>query len=296
MKHKTILIYLVTYFISLPCFSQTKYVYYFDANLKTTDKSKSVSTGSGTIENSLLKLYVSDNLTKQPVLIAFFTDSSLAVKQGLFQSFFKSGLKESEGNYENNIENGCWKKWDSTGHLIDSTIYDHGKKMDITHFSYNKNGSLSQYGFEDIKNDTAHYISYNDSGKKISEVSFVGQKGIVTRYNDNTIQTDTVFTRKGISASYPGGDVAWTKYISDRLIRNYNKLIRDQQTGTCWVRFMIDTDGKIRNVQATTMQGSTLAKIAVDIISNGPKWKPAMLHGRLLKAYRIQPVGLLPTQ
>ena len=87
MKHKTILIYLVIYFISLPCFSQPKYIYYFDANLNTTDKSKSVSTGVGTIENSLVKLNVSDNFTKQPVLIAFLTDSSLAVMQGLFQSW-----------------------------------------------------------------------------------------------------------------------------------------------------------------------------------------------------------------
>ncbi len=296
MKHKIIFIYLVSYFLSFTCFSQTKYVYYFDANLNSVDKVKAVSTGSGIMENSLLKLHVVNNITNQPVLVASFTDSTLAIMQGLFQSFFKSGLKESEGNYENNIENGCWKKWDSTGHLIDSTIYDHGKKMDITGFSYNKNGILSRYHFVDIKNDKEHNISYNDSGKIISEVSFVGQKGIVTLYNDNTIQTDTVFTRKGISASYPGGDVAWNKYIINRLTRNYDELIRDQQTGTCWVRFMIDTDGKIRNVQATTMQGSTLAKIAVGIISNGPKWKPATIYGRPVKAYRIQPVGLSPPQ
>ncbi len=295
MKHKIIFIYLVSYFLSITCFSQAQHVYYLDANLNTTDKSTSVVSGIGTMENGLLKLKGENKLTNQQV-IAFFTDSTLAVRQGLFQLFYKSGLKASEGNYESNYQNGCWKKWDSTGHLIDSTIYDHGKKIDGTGIFYNKNGILSQYHFEDIKNDKMHHISYNDSGKIISEVSFVGQKGIVTHYNDNTIQIDSVFTRAEIEALFRGGQAGWQNYILQKLIQNSDELIKDQQYGTCIVKFIIDTDGKIRNVQATTMQGSTLAKIAVGIISNGPKWKPAMQYGRPVKAYRLQPVGIRPPQ
>ena len=79
MKPKTILIYLILYFSTIECFSQRKYIYYFDDNLNSTHKSKSVSTGMGIIENNLFKLKVLNNLTNQPVMIAFFTDSSLAV-------------------------------------------------------------------------------------------------------------------------------------------------------------------------------------------------------------------------
>ena len=292
MRHKILLLCFVMNFYFLHSFSQAnKYVYYFDANLNTTDKSKSVSTGVGSIENNLVKLKISSDLTNQPVLIAFFTDSSLAVKQGLFQLFFKNGRKKSQGNYESNVENGSCEEWDSIGHLIDSIMYDHGKVIDSTRFYYDKNGTLRAYSFFDIKNDKEHIISYNDSGKIISEISFVGQKGILTSHEPDKIKTDSLFTREEIEASYPGGRAAWNQYIATRVGRNYDELIKDGQTGTCWVSFMIDTDGKIRNVQATTMQHSALAKIAVSIISYGPKWKPAMQYGRPVKAYRLQPVG-----
>ncbi len=292
MRHKIFLLCFVMNLHFLYSFSQAnKYVYYFDADLNTTDKSKSISTGVASLENGLIKLQVSSNLTQQPVLIAFFTDSSLAVKQGLFQSFFKNGRMKSQGNYENNIENGSCEEWDGTGHLIDSTIYDHGKVIDSTRFYYDKNGTLRAHKFVDIKNDKEHIISYNDSGKMISEISFVGQKGILTSYESDTIKTDSLFTREEIQASYPGGSAAWNQYIASRIGRNYDELIKDGQTGTCWVDFMIDTDGKIKNVKATTLQGSALAKIAVNIISNSPKWKPAMEYGRPVKAYRLQPVG-----
>ena len=38
------------------------------------------------------------------------------------------------------------------------------------------------------------------------------------------------------------------------------------------------------------MKGSVLARIVVDAIVNGPKWIPAQQNGRLVKAYKEQPV------
>jgi antitoxin component YwqK of YwqJK toxin-antitoxin module len=293
MKSKTILIYLIIHFSTFACFGQTKYVYYFDDNLNITHKSKSVSTGMGIMENNLLKLEVLNNLTKQPVLIAFFTDSSLGIMQGLSQSFFKNGLKESEGNYESNIENGLWIKWDSTGRIIDSTIYEKGKKISETALGYHKNGIMDSLVHINFTSDTYERKYYDDSARLWSEVNFIGQKGFIKDYDKgNLTSSDSVFSRLEIEAEPSGGQKAWTQYILSRLQNNADEIIKSGEYGTCIVKFIVGKDGKIRKAEATTMKGTALAELAVTIIKNGPKWHPALQYGRAVNAYRLEPITI----
>ncbi len=287
MRYKIFLLCLIVLFTCLSSFSQRKYVYYFDVTLNTTEKSKSVFTGFGSIENSLVKLQILYNLTKQTVRLAHYTDSSLAVSQGLYQSYFINGVKESEGNYENNKEDGLWKKWDSTGHLIDSSVYDRGKKISSATFTYYKTGSFS-YHFDDFKNDKMQTVFYNDSGKITREVSFTGQNGIVKHYSKEGVKIDSLFTRDEIEASFPGGDAGWSRYVTKEIGSHIDELTEAGQSGQCRVRFIVSKDGTVSDVVALTMKGSKLAEVAVNAIRKGPKWKPAMQYGRPVNAYREQ--------
>ena len=288
MRYKFFLLSFIVLFTCLSSFSQSKYVYYFDVTLNTTEKSKSVFTGLGSIENNLLKLQVLYNLTKQTVMLAHYTDSSLAVSQGLYQSYFINGAKESEGNYENNKEDGLWEKWDSTGRLIDSSIYDRGKKISSATFGYDKKGLLTFYDLNDLKNNKEQKFIYDDSGKITREVSFTGQNGIVKHYNKEGIKIDSVFTRDEIEASFPGGDEGWRRYVKKAIEANIDELIQAGESGTCRVRFIVSKDGTVSDVVALTMKGSKLAEVAVNAIRKGPKWKPAMQYGRPVNAYREQ--------
>jgi protein TonB len=246
----------------------------------------------GTLQNNLLNLHVFSNENPEIILLAAnFTDSSLAVNEGLFQTFYINGKKETERNYENNELNGAWEKWDSTSHLIDSITYDHGKMTDSASFYYFKNGAISSSSITNFKNDHFQRVYYTDSGRITSEVFFTGQKGIMKIYNGSQVKADSLFTREEKEASFPGGARAWQTYISKQIKAHANEL-SDKDYGTCIVRFIIDTDGKVSDVQATTMQGSTLAYIAVAAVKRGPKWIPAMQYGRIVKAYRLQPVTL----
>jgi hypothetical protein len=56
--------------------------------------------------------------------------------------------------------------------------------------------------------------------------------------------------------------------------------------------FIVDKSGKVSNVNATTMKGTKLAEIAIDAIKKGPNWIPAQINGRMVNAYRLQPVSL----
>ncbi|MEO6135195.1 MAG: energy transducer TonB, partial [Ginsengibacter sp.] len=92
-------------------------------------------------------------------------------------------------------------------------------------------------------------------------------------------------------AEFPGGKTAWSKYITEKIMAAKDSLT-EKDFGTCVVKFIVDVNGKVSDVQATTMKGSRLAVLSVDAISKGPRWSPAMQNGRKVNAYRLQPITL----
>ena len=106
-----------------------------------------------------------------------------------------------------------------------------------------------------------------------------------------TPDEDKVFIKTEVEAAFPGGPAAWTKYIVAQIEKSFDQLT-DNDYGTCNVKFIVDKTGKISEVAAMTMKGTKLAEIAVKAIKNGPDWIPAQQNGRIVKAYRIQPVTI----
>ena len=101
---------------------------------------------------------------------------------------------------------------------------------------------------------------------------------------------DKVFTKVEIEASFPGGEGAWTKYVTKAIQNNIDELTDAGESGTCRVRFIVDKGGVVSDVEALTMKGTKLAEIAVNAIRKGPHWTPAQQNGRYVKAYREQPI------
>jgi|SRR6185312_13211823 len=110
-----------------------------------------------------------------------------------------------------------------------------------------------------------------------------------TKKSDST--NNAILDKVEIEASFPGGTQAWIKYISNAIKDNINNFRRSDY-GTCIIRFIVDTKGRVSDVEATTMKKSRLAKVAIDAISNGPRWNPAQQNGKFVNAYRLQPVIL----
>lgn len=94
-----------------------------------------------------------------------------------------------------------------------------------------------------------------------------------------------------IEASFPGGQQAWNKYIFQQINLHINEFTK-KDIGTCIIRFIVDKNGHVQDVEATNMKKSRLAKVAIEAIENGPKWIPAQQNGKYLNAYRLQPVTL----
>lgn len=97
-----------------------------------------------------------------------------------------------------------------------------------------------------------------------------------------------------IEASYPGGSVAWVKYLQKNLKANV-PLKNDAPSGSylAFVLFVVDTDGSVSNVKPITRFGYGIEDEVVRVIEQSGKWIPATRNGVALKAYRKQPITFL---
>ena len=129
-----------------------------------------------------------------------------------------------------------------------------------------------------------HFIS-------ITLITFFLSTNVHAQTKNNDSASNAIVDKVEVEASFPGGPQAWAKYITNAIKDNIDKLRRSDY-GTCIVRFIVDTKGRVSEVEATTMKKSRLAKIAVEAISNGPRWNPAQQNGKFVNAYSLQPVVL----
>src|SRR4051812_22264917 len=50
--------------------------------------------------------------------------------------------------------------------------------------------------------------------------------------------------------------------------------------GTVYVSYIIDIDGKVKNVRIMQSSNPTLDQAALDVVAHSPKWKPATFKGK----------------
>jgi periplasmic protein TonB len=105
---------------------------------------------------------------------------------------------------------------------------------------------------------------------------------------------DSPFTRVEVEAEFPGGFSGWRTYLQKNLNANIpNKRKAPVGTYTVIVLFVVDKNGEISNVKAETNHGYGMEKEVVRVIKKGPNWTPAMQNGKIVKAYRRQPVTFM---
>ncbi len=102
---------------------------------------------------------------------------------------------------------------------------------------------------------------------------------------------NVIFERVEVEASFPGGDKKWREYLQNNL--NANVPIDNNAPDGVYmviVQFIVDRNGKISDVRALTAHGYGMEQEVVRVIKKGPEWKPAVQSGRVVRAYRKQPV------
>ncbi len=93
-----------------------------------------------------------------------------------------------------------------------------------------------------------------------------------------------------VEATFRGGIEDWIKYIQKNI--NYpDRARRLEKEGSLLLQFVVNTDGTTSDIRILRSIEYSLDEEAIRLISDSPKWRPAHQDGRLVKAYRRQPLN-----
>lgn len=164
---------------------------------------------------------------------------------------------------------------------------DDQSKKDINVTWLKKEQSIKKYGNQG-EDGAVEITTVQSSGYKLADKS----AGVDFSNNKtDIIPDDKVFTQVENEASFPGGSIAWSNYLTKNLDPTIPvKEGRKAGAYKVIISFIVKKDGSISNVTADNYQGSAMSKACIDLIKKGPGWLPAMQNGRTVTAYRKQPI------
>jgi periplasmic protein TonB len=91
-------------------------------------------------------------------------------------------------------------------------------------------------------------------------------------------------------AEYPGGVLAWVRYLEKNLRLPETALSEVGKTRV-EVRFIVDKDGNVSDVEAISgPEQNGMREEAVRVIKKSGKWVPALQNGRYVRTVKVQPV------
>ena len=104
----------------------------------------------------------------------------------------------------------------------------------------------------------------------------------------------TIFLKVDTEASFPGGDQAWRNFLEQNLNPDVpTKKKAPEGTYSVLIQFVVGLNGKITDIEALTHHGYGMEEEVIRLLSKAPRWKPAMLDGNPVRAYRKQPVTFM---
>lgn len=84
----------------------------------------------------------------------------------------------------------------------------------------------------------------------------------------------------GLEASFPGGSPAYFRWLR-KSINSMEKLLSARRLqGNCLFKFLIDTTGRILEIQFCSMNGTLGETVVREIFAASPLWRPAISDKR----------------
>jgi periplasmic protein TonB len=97
---------------------------------------------------------------------------------------------------------------------------------------------------------------------------------------------DEIFRKVEIESSYPGGTAAWRRFLL-KTFRYPQQAQENNVTGKVIVKFVVDKEGNVSNVEAISGPEELKAE-AIRVINKSGRWIPAIQNGSKVKSYKEQ--------
>src|SRR6201991_693461 len=101
-----------------------------------------------------------------------------------------------------------------------------------------------------------------------------------------------IFTRVEHPAEFPGGSIAWEKYITE-FCKQYNEEIKKSGAADITIQFIVHLNGQITDLDVVSNPNqSNLDALAKKALLEGPSWVPATQNTYPVVSYQKQTVKL----
>lgn len=192
-----------------------------------------------------------------------------------------------------------WKYYHYQGPLISVETYK-DKEATIPHgefIYYGPDGKMdsSGYTFEGRKNGWWYFYTDSftlwkkekyDMGRLMESMDI---SAIEAEREQNRKQAESEKHWGEVEAEFKGGVEDWIKYVQKN-IRFPERARKLGKEGKLLIQFIVNTDGTISDVNILRSIEYSLDEEAIRLIRASPKWRPARQDGKLVKAYRRQPL------
>lgn len=210
--------------------------------------------------------------TGKPYSIFVTDEQNLFGKQyGLSLRYYDTGrLEDSTWHYSNGMREKSFHYFES-GQLEYAIYYSDNPESSIdSALHYFEDGRLEARYLAKTPVSPEYLYAINDKGEPVTNVSYSEE------------------------AKFRGGDNAWGNFLR----QNLNPTVpvdNGAPVGTYMVvvRFIVNTDGSLSDINAETKHGYGMEEEVLKLIKSSPKWVPAKRLGKNIKAYRRQPVTFM---
>lgn len=176
--------------------------------------------------------------------------------------------------------------------FVSFIVTDEGEVVDVKTVGKPKGGGLEEEAMRVVK-QMPKWIPGKQNNQAVSvqfnlPIRFVLQDG---EQPASKMADDGVYLMVEEVPTFPGGQVAMVNYLSKN-VKYPKTAIREKVTGVVYVRFDIDTDGSIGNVQTVNKYiGGGLEEEAIRVVKKMPNWNPGREKGELVRVRFVLPVS-----
>jgi len=187
-----------------------------------------------------------------------------------------------------------WNNYHIWGSLISVETYkDEQSTIPNGYFSYfNEKGKVDSCGncINGLRN--GKWLFFVDSLKPQFSRDYVLGK-LIKEERSSSRETDNLEPGEK-EATFPNGTSGWIRYL-ERYFRYPERAENKEISGTVYIYFTVNTEGKIESPFITKSVEFSIDKEAMRLMYNSPLWIPAEQKGHKVKAYRIQPIMFVYT-
>ena len=199
---------------------------------------------------------------------------------GPYKTYHENGKLMEDGTYEDNKKLGLWKTFYENGQQEEEVLYEKDKALHQQHWD--------ESGTAQLVNGSGHYTEKS---------SFRGEQHIeildhllIASYSIDPANSDTTYVVVQETASYKDGMPGLYKMIG-KTLRYPAEARRRGIEGKVFVEFVIEKDGKVRDVKAIKGPDKILNEEAERVMRMMNDWTPGKVRGKPVAQMMVLPLA-----